>query len=248
MPTPPDQGPPHGADVPNGVPRHVAITMDGNGRWARRRGLPRLAGHRAGTENIRTVLEALSRHGVLYVTIYAFSTENWGRPETEVEGLIGILDEVLDREVRALHERNVRILHLGSRSRLPDHLADAIQAGLELTKHNDGLTLCVGFDYGGRREIVDAVRELVAEGAAPGDITEEAIHNRMYLPEVPEPDLIIRTGGDQRLSNFLLWQAAYSELYFTPTLWPDFGVAGIDQAIDAYRRRPRRFGKAPDAG
>ncbi|MDE2764868.1 MAG: polyprenyl diphosphate synthase [Chloroflexota bacterium] len=240
-------GPPPGAEVPNGAPRHVAITMDGNGRWARERSLPRLAGHRAGTENIRVVLEALERHGIPYVTIYAFSTENWGRPEAEVEGLIQLLGEALEREVRALHERNVRILHLGSRSRLPAHLAEAIEAGLELTKRNDGLTLCVGFDYGGRREIVDAVRELMAQGATPDEVTEDAIRGRMYLPEVPEPDLIIRTGGDQRLSNFLLWQAAYSELYFTPTLWPDFGQEGVDEAIDAYRRRPRRFGKAPDA-
>ena len=243
-----DAGPPPGAEALNGAPRHVAITMDGNGRWARERGLPRLAGHRAGTENIRAVLQALERHGVPYVTIYAFSTENWARPEAEVEGLIRLLGEALDREVRALHERNVRILHLGSRERLPAHLAEAIEAGLQLTKRNDGLTLCVGFDYGGRREIVDAVRELVAQGATPDEVTEDAIRERMYLPEVPEPDLIIRTGGDQRLSNFLLWQAAYSELYFTPTLWPDFGQDGVDAAIDAYRRRPRRFGKAPDAG
>ena len=242
-----DAGPPPGAAAPNGVPRHVAITMDGNGRWARERGLPRLAGHRAGTENIRAVLQALERHGVPYVTIYAFSTENWARPEAEVEGLIQLLGEALDREVRALHERNVRILHLGSRERLPAHLAEAIEAGLQLTKRNDGLTLCVGFDYGGRREIVDAVRELVAQGATPDEVTEDAIRGRMYLPEVPDPDLIIRTGGDQRLSNFLLWQAAYSELYFTPTLWPDFGQEGVDTAIEAYRRRPRRFGKAPDA-
>ena len=238
---------PQPAEPTPGVPRHVAITMDGNGRWAEQRGLPRLAGHRAGTENVRRVLRSLAGHGVEYVTVFAFSTENWGRPEPEVNGLIAILAEVIHEEAKALDEENVRILHLGSQDRLPASVSKAIGDALELTKTNTGLTLSVGFDYGGRDEIVAAVRRLLANGIAPKDITEEALGHCLYLPEVPDPDLIVRTGGDQRLSNFLIWQAAYAELYFTPTLWPDFDDAQVGQAIEAYRGRRRRFGKLPEA-
>ena len=227
------------------VPRHVAITMDGNGRWAEQRGMPRLAGHRAGTDNVRRVLQALGRHGVPYVTIFAFSTENWGRPEPEVNGLIQILEEVIYDEARALHEQHVRILHLGTRSRLPASIAKAIEDAEQLTKDNTGLTLSVGFDYGGRTEIVHAIKCLLAEGIDAADVTEHLVSQRMHLPEVPDPDLVIRTGGDQRLSNFLIWQSAYSELYFTSTLWPDFDDAEVERAIEAYRSRERRFGKLP---
>ena len=227
------------------VPDHVAITMDGNGRWASDRGLPRLAGHRAGTENVRRVLKALAYKGVNYVTIFAFSTENWGRPEDEVNGLFSILGEVIENEANALHKENVRILHLGSESRLPGSISKAIRNAQKLTSKNKGLILSVGFDYGGRAEIVEAVRQLINDGISAEDINESRLKSSLYLPEVPDPDLIIRTGGEQRLSNFLIWQAAYSELYFTPTLWPDFGPDEVNEAIEIYQKRRRRFGTLP---
>ena len=227
------------------VPDHVAITMDGNGRWASDRGLPRLAGHRAGTENVRRVLKALAYKGVSYVTIFAFSTENWGRPEDEVNGLFSILGEVIENEANALHKENVRILHLGSESRLPSSISKAIRNAQKLTSKNKGLILSVGFDYGGRAEIVEAVRQLINDGISAEDINESRLKSSLYLPEVPDPDLIIRTGGEQRLSNFLIWQAAYSELYFTPTLWPDFGPVEVNEAIEIYQKRRRRFGTLP---
>ena len=216
--------------------------MDGNGRWARRQGMPRLAGHQAGTENIRRILGILPDSGVQYVTLYAFSTENWGRPRSEVDGLLEILGRVIQEEVDALHQQNVRILHLGHRSRLPGSLADAIGRAMELTRRNTGLTLCVAFDYGGRDEILNAVRQLMANGVQPEDVTEESLRRHLHLPDVPDPDLIIRTGGEQRLSNFLIWQAAYSEYYHTPTFWPDFDEAEVERALEAYRQRQRRFG------
>ena len=227
------------------VPDHVAITMDGNGRWASARGLPRLAGHRAGTENVRRVLKALAYKGVSYVTIFAFSTENWGRPEDEVNGLFSILGEVIENEANALHKENVRILHLGSESRLPSSISKAIRNAQKLTSKNKGLILSVGFDYGGRAEIVEAVRQLINDGISAEDINESRLKSSLYLPEVPDPDLIIRTGGEQRLSNFLIWQAAYPELYFTPTLWPDFGPVEVNEAIEIYQKRRRRFGTLP---
>ena len=235
----------HGQGAPPApeVPQHVAIIMDGNGRWARQHGMPRLAGHRAGTENIRRILRALAHHGVRYVTLFAFSTENWGRPQGEVTGLLEILQQVIQEEVEALHHENVRILHLGHRSRLPSSLAQSIDRALKLTKHNTGLTLCVAFDYGGRAEILDAVRQLIQEGTAPEQVTDEALRRRLHLPAVPDPDLIIRTAGEQRLSNFLIWQAAYSEFYCTATLWPDFDDTEVEQALEAYRQRQRRFGR-----
>ena len=217
--------------------------MDGNGRWASRQGMPRLAGHRAGTDNIRRILRSLARHGVGYVTLYAFSTENWGRPRSEVNGLLEILGSVIHDEFQALHQENVRILHLGHRSRLPHSLADAVARAQELTQHNTGLTLCVAYDYGGRAEILDAVRQLMEDGVKPEQVTEESLRRHLYLPDMPDPDLIVRTGGEQRLSNFLIWQAAYSEYYCTPTFWPDFDEAEVERALEAYRQRQRRFGK-----
>jgi undecaprenyl diphosphate synthase len=229
--------------LPSTVPGHVAIIMDGNGRWAQQQGLPRLEGHRAGTENIRRILKAFAERGVRYVTLYAFSTENWGRPEDEVSGLIEILGQVVQAEVPQLHEQNVRLQHLGRHEHLPSGLAEAIDRALELTANNSGVTLCVAFDYGGRAEIVDAVRQAIAEGASREEVTEELIRRHLYLPDMPDPDLVIRTGGEQRLSNFLLWQAAYSELYFTDSLWPDFDDVEVGRALDDYSRRQRRFGK-----
>jgi undecaprenyl diphosphate synthase len=230
-----------------GIPRHVAIIMDGNGRWASRQGIPRRSGHRAGTDNIRNVLSCFAEHGVEYVTLFAFSTENWGRPEREVTGLLEILGEVIHGEVEKLHHQNVRIRHLGATSRLPKSLVRAIEHGLDLTDHNTGLTLCVAFDYGGRVEIVDAVKSLINSGVRAVDITEDLLASHFYLPDVPNPDLIIRTGGEQRLSNFLIWQAAYSELYYTNVYWPDFDVSQVKRALNAYRRRQRRFGRLMDA-
>ncbi len=232
--------------APLAIPAHVAIIMDGNGRWAERQGMPRLAGHRAGAENLRSIIGALHGWGVRYVTLYAFSTENWGRPNSEVTGLLELLGTVIDEETAALNERRVRIRHLGALDRFPPPLADSIRGAVELTKHNTGLTLCVAFDYGGRTELVDAVRRIVASGRPPEDVSEDTIRAYLYMPDVPDPDLIIRTAGEQRLSNFLIWQAAYSEFYQTSVLWPDFDDVEVRRAIEEYGRRKRRFGKLPD--
>ncbi|MEK9659521.1 MAG: polyprenyl diphosphate synthase [Chloroflexota bacterium] len=227
------------------VPRHVALIMDGNGRWAERQGRARLEGHQAGTENIRRVIATFQDAGVRFLTLYAFSTENWGRPAQEVEGLLRILHEVIGQEAASLHRRGVRIRHLGSLERLPRALADAIRSSVKLTQQNIGLQLCVAFDYGGRAELVDAVRAIVASGVAPEAVTEETIRAHLYLPDVPDPDLIIRTAGEQRISNFLIWQAAYAEFYQTPVCWPDFDPAEVSRALDAYSVRKRRFGRLP---
>jgi len=235
------------ADERASIPRHIAIIMDGNGRWAERRGLPRLAGHRAGTENIRRILQTVYRSGIPYLTLFAFSTENWGRPDAEVKGLLEILQSVIVDEARALHEQNVRIRHLGVTERLPADLAQSIGQAVELTRRNSGLNLCVAFDYGGRAEIVDAVRTLLDGGTAAEDITEATISASLYLPDVPEPDLIIRTAGEQRISNFLIWQAAYAEFYATDVCWPDFDDNEVARAIAEYGRRKRSFGRLPGA-
>ena len=224
------------------IPIHVAIIMDGNGRWAQQQGLPRLAGHRAGVGNIRPVLESLSEYGVKYVTVYAFSTENWYRPIEEVEGLMSILQESIYKETQALHERDVRILHLGRMDRLSQSLQDAVNYSQELTRANKGVTLSVAFDYGGRSEILEAVKQIVCEGIPPEQLDETLFGRYLYTAHLPDPDLIIRTGGELRLSNFLLWQSAYSEYYTTPTLWPDLGEADVDRAMDAFSHRQRRFG------
>jgi len=224
-------------------PQHVAIIMDGNGRWARKRGLLRLAGHNAGGDNIRPVVKIFADHGVKYLTIYMFSTENWNRPRIEVAGLLGLLAKKIDRETRTFHQDNIRLLHLGRLDRLSQKLREKVQAAVELTKNNTGLTLCLAFDYGGRDEIVQAVRRIASAGIADDNIDESVFVRHLYSPDIPDPDLVIRTGGESRLSNFLLWQAAYSELYFTPVLWPDFGLSDIEEALSEYRRRQRRFGK-----
>ena len=225
------------------TPNHVAIIMDGNGRWATSREKPRLEGHRAGTENIRHVIEAFAEHGVRYLTLFAFSTENWDRPDSEVRGLIEILREVIGREVQQLHQRGVRIRHLGRLDRFSPELQQAIRGSIELTRSNTGMTLSMAFDYGGRAEILNAVRRIVAEGLSPEKITEAAFRRFLYTPEVPDPDLIIRTAGEMRLSNFLLWQSAYAEYYTTPVLWPDFDEREVSKALATYSRRQRRFGK-----
>ncbi len=224
------------------VPRHVAIIMDGNGRWAQRRGLPRLAGHRAGVENIRRVLEAFVEFGVKYVTLFAFSTENWGRPLEEVRGLMGILEDVIERETAELHKKGVQVRHLGRLDGLAPVLQQKIKDALQLTAGNDRLILCVALNYGGRAEIVDAIRRIIRDGVPSEAVDEALVSQYIYAPDIPGPDLVIRTAGEMRLSNFLIWQAAYAEYYVTPTYWPDFDKDELYRALLAYSQRERRFG------
>jgi undecaprenyl diphosphate synthase len=223
-------------------PLHVAIIMDGNGRWAKQRGLPRLAGHRAGTNNIRCVIETIVKHKVRYLTLYAFSTENWNRPESEVKGLFRILGQMIRRETTNLHHNGVRVRHLGHLDELSPRLQHNVKEAIELTKDNTSLNLSVAFNYGGRTEILDAVRRLLTQGINPEEVDESFFSSCLYTANLPDPDLIIRTAGELRLSNFLLWQSAYSEYYATPTLWPDFGSKDIEAALKAYSQRQRRFG------
>ncbi|MBC8078676.1 MAG: isoprenyl transferase [Chloroflexales bacterium] len=229
------------------VPQHIAVIMDGNGRWASQRGLPRLVGHRAGTENIRRIVSECSQLGVANLTLYAFSTENWSRPSFEVQGLMRILGEFIDRETRNLHEQNVHIRHLGRLEGLSEQLKAKVRYATETTAYNSGLTLAVAFNYGGRADIVDAVRALVAADTPAEGITEQAIAAQLSTTGMPDPDLIIRTSGEWRMSNFLIWQAAYSEYWISPIFWPDFGPEHLRQAIDAYGKRERRFGGLGEA-
>jgi undecaprenyl diphosphate synthase len=226
----------------NSIPKHVAVIMDGNGRWAKQRGLSRQAGHRAGTENIRAVIRAFAQRDVKYLTLFAFSTENWARPRAEVNALIRLVGRVIDRELNALHENGVRLLHLGSLEPLPSELRRRICNAIELTKDNHGLTVCVAFNYGGRAEIIDAVRRLIEDGVSPDVLDEKLFESYLNVHSLPEPDLVIRTAGEKRLSNFLLWQAAYAEFYSTPVYWPDFDEGEVERALQAYAQRQRRFG------
>jgi undecaprenyl diphosphate synthase len=224
------------------VPRHVGIIMDGNGRWAKRRGLPRLAGHHAGTENVRRITIACADAGVDILTIYAFSTENWRRPAEEVRGLMTLLAQRIDREAAELHRNNVRIRHIGTLDGINLRLAERVRAAVELTCNNSGLVLNVAFNYGSRHEIARAVRRIVERGVAAEEITEKLIDQHLDTAGLPELDLVIRTGGEMRLSNFLLWQAAYAEYYSTPTCWPDFGREELYAAFAEFGRRTRHFG------
>ncbi len=224
-------------------PQHVAIIMDGNSRWAKQHGLPRFEGHRAGAKTVRHVVGVFAEYNIGYLTLFAFSTENWGRPKSEVRSLLRIFREMIDSEVKFLHEKGVRVCHLGVIHRLPVGLQRKVERAVELTKDNTGMTLSIAFDYGGRTEIADAVRRLLTDGVTPEEINELSLKEHLYVPEIPDPDLIIRTGGEMRLSNFFLWQAAYSELYFTNALWPDFNRAEIDKALAAYATRQRNFGR-----
>ncbi len=229
------------------VPHHVGIIMDGNGRWARARGLPRQLGHKAGTENIRPVLRAATEFGIRVLTIYAFSTENWSRPADEVSGLMTLLGEVIRRETNDLHANGVCIRHSGRLEGIAPNLAQQIQNAVSLTSNNQRITLNVAFNYGGRAEIMDAVRHIMADGHPAEAVTEELISQYLYTGGLPDPDLIIRTGGEWRLSNFLIWQAAYAEYYATPTYWPDFDETELAKALEEYSQRERRFGKAPQS-
>jgi len=219
--------------------------MDGNGRWARQQGRPASFGHRAGVRSIKRVLQACEDFGVHALSIYAFSTENWARPRTEVRALMRLFHETMQREIDEMHRRGVRILVSGRREELSPRMRDRIGEAMERTRHNTNGILNVCLNYGGRAEIVDAVRKLVSDGVAPRDVGEEAISARMYQPVLADPDLIIRTAGERRVSNFLIWQGAYAEMYVTDTLWPDFGADDLKLALDDYASRVRRFGARP---
>jgi undecaprenyl diphosphate synthase len=224
------------------LPRHVAIIMDGNGRWAKQRGLPRLAGHRQGANTTKQVIEVFIEYNIPYLTLYAFSTENWNRPKHEIKGLFQIIEEKLDEGLKFAQEKEIKIRHLGKPDDLPLKLQDRVKRALELTQNNSRITLSLAFNYGGRNEIVEAIQHLILDGVPAQDIDENVINQYLYTAGTPDPDLIIRTGGEMRLSNFLTWQSAYAEIYFTPVLWPDFNRKEIDKALIAYSKRQRRFG------
>jgi undecaprenyl diphosphate synthase len=228
------------------IPTHIAVIMDGNGRWARKRALPRHAGHRSGVNSVRRTIELAAEHGVEYLTLFAFSSENWARPRDEVSKLMSLFVEALQREVDELHRNKVRLEFIGAREQLQPGLIDKIAAAEKKTDANTGLHLMVAVAYGGRWDIANATRTLARKVSAgdlrPEDIDDDMIGSELQLGNVPDPDLLIRTGGEQRISNFLLWNLAYSELYFCDTLWPDFGDREFDEALDFYAVRQRRYG------
>ena len=230
------------AEEPLKIPTHVGLIMDGNGRWANAKGLPRLAGHRAGVENLRGVITAGIKFGVKYLTFYAFSTENWNRPRDEVFGIMDLLAEFIDRETEPLHKEGVRILHIGHLDRLRPSLVEKIKYAIALTKDNRKITVQLAFNYGGRDEIATAVRKIVAAGTKPEDVTEALISRNLFTAGIPDPDLIIRTSGEMRTSNFLMWQSAYAEWVFPNTYWPDFNESVFREMLREYSRRNRRFG------
>jgi len=236
------------AEIPQAgeVPRHVAIIMDGNGRWAQRRRLPRIAGHRRGAEAVRATVRACAERGIAYLTLFAFSSENWRRPAEEVALLMKLFKSALQNEVDKLHANGVRLKVVGDTSRFDPKLCKLIERGEELTAGNSGLTLTIAANYGGRWDILQAMNRLVSENPSSGEIDENLLNPYLAMSYAPEPDLFIRTGGEQRISNFLLWQLAYTELYFTESLWPDFDAAALDQAIASYRSRERRFGRTSE--
>ncbi len=236
--SPPPNPPAAGGNIPN----HVAFIMDGNGRWAQKQGLPRIAGHEVGVQCIQGVLETLGPLGVKFVTLYAFSTENWGRPQDEVDGIMDVFSEAVANQTQALHEKNVRIVHVGRTENLHPDLRDAVAEAQRLTADNTGITLNVAFDYGGRAEILEAVRRIIKDGVNPDTIDEELFSQYLFTAHCPDPDLIFRTGGEQRISNFLLWQSAYSEMYHTPTLWPDLQSDELTEVLQSFGSRRRRYG------
>jgi undecaprenyl diphosphate synthase len=225
------------------VPNHIAVIMDGNGRWATRRHLPRAMGHRAGVEALRRMVRLCDAYHIPMLSVYAFSTENWGRPQEEVDALMGLMWETIRSDVDRLHKEGVRLRHIGRLEGLAPDVREAIQWMMDLTRENTKLDLNVCFNYGARTELVDAMRAIMREGVPPNEISEETISQHLYTRGLPDPDLIIRTGGEMRLSNYLLWQAAYAEYYATETLWPDFKESDLVAALDAYASRKRRFGK-----
>ena len=224
----------------NNVPEHIAIIMDGNGRWAKARHLPRLAGHREGANAVKRTIEAAAQQGIKFITLYAFSTENWSRPQDEINGLMDLLCKTLDTYTGEAQKKDYRLLVSGARTKLPPAVLEKIDKAVQITAHNTGLTVNLALNYGARQELVHAVNSLLAQGKT--QISMDDISAHLYQPTVPDPELIIRTSGEERLSNFLLWQAAYSEFYFTPVLWPDFNAQELQKALDAYATRTRRFG------
>jgi undecaprenyl diphosphate synthase len=231
------------ADVPpERIPDHVAIIMDGNGRWAKERGLSRLEGHEAGTENIRRILSRAAEIGIRYLTLWAFSTENWRRPKEEVEGLMRILGSAIESETAELHKQGAQLRHIGDLEALQPDLRQSVLDAIDLTKDNDRIVLTLAFNYGGRQELVHAISNMIRDGVDPETVDESMVERYLYMPDLPDADLIVRTSGEWRLSNFLLWQSAFSELYFTPRFWPDFGPDDLDAAVFDYSQRERRFG------
>ena len=224
------------------LPVHIAIVPDGNGRWAEKRGLPRLSGHREGVLNMMRMIQYISEYPIKYVTFYGFSTENWNRPETEVNGLFKLVEHFVDEQLNKINEKNIRIRHIGSLNGLPVSLQKAIQRAVTLTANNNGMTLGVAWNYGGRAEIVDAINQFTADPDKPQPLDEKSFGRYLYTGDTPDVDLLIRTANEMRLSNYLLWQTAYSEFYFTDVLWPDFGKKDIEKALIDYSRRNRRFG------
>ena len=224
------------------LPTHVAIVPDGNGRWAEHRGWPRLKGHQAGAENMRRMIAYLNEYPIKFVTLYGFSTENWSRPQDEVQGLFSLLDRFINKYLAEIHREGIKLRHLGRLSDLPEWLQKSINRAVELTLDNTRMTLNVAFNYGGRMEIVEAVRRLIADGVTPDKINEELFNGYLYTAGLPDVDLVIRTADEQRLSNFLIWQTAYSEYYFTSALWPDFNKSELERALLSYSQRQRRFG------
>lgn len=231
----------------NQIPNHIAIIMDGNGRWARKRFLPRIAGHKRGVEIVRDVVKKCVQSDVKFLTLFAFSSENWRRPEAEVSFLMGLFMEALKREVVKLHENNIRLMLIGDRSRFSDELVQQLEMSEMLTKDNTGLTLTIAANYGGRWDLLQAINKMVAaNNKQTKPFEEEDLTSLLSMHYAPEPDLFIRTGGEKRVSNFLLWQLAYTEFYFTDTLWPDFDEAAFEQAISSYQERERRFGRTSE--
>jgi undecaprenyl diphosphate synthase len=230
------------AEVPLKIPTHIGIIMDGNGRWAISRGLPRLAGHRAGTENLRRIIEACIEFNIRYLTIYAFSTENWGRPIEEVQGLMRIFEDVIERELQELHDQGVQVRHIGRLDRLRPAFREKVLHALEYTRDNNRLVLNIAFNYGGRDEIVCAIQRMIQDQVKAEEVTAELVSQYLFTAGVPDPDLIIRTSGELRVSNFLIWQAAYAEWYFPSTYWPDFDKEELRRALVEYSSRERRYG------
>jgi undecaprenyl diphosphate synthase len=228
--------------LPEKIPTHIGIIMDGNGRWALARGLPRMAGHRAGTENLRRIIEACIEFGIKYLTIYAFSTENWGRPSGEIQGLMRIFENVIDSELQELHDQGVKLRHIGRLDRLRPSFRKKVVEALEYTKDNDRLILNIAFNYGGRDEIVCAIQAMIRDGVKPEDVSDSLVSQYLFTAGVPDPDMIIRTSGELRGSNFLIWQGAYSEWYFPATYWPDFDRQELLKALEEFNQRERRHG------
>ena len=225
------------------APSHIAIIMDGNGRWASEQGLPRSQGHEAGTQNLRRVIKCFAEYKVKYLTLYAFSTENWSRPESEVNMLFDLVAQSIVEETPKLHSDGVQIRHIGRLDTIPSELGKSIQESIELTKSNETMILTIAFNYGGRTEIIDAIKNIIRQKIDPDQIYEVTFSTYLYDNQLPDPDLIIRTAGEMRISNFLIWQSAYSEYYSSSVLWPDFDEKQINKAINEYAQRQRKFGK-----